>query len=93
MTSILILKLTLGVVAFILGVSFYGATEIIRVPFLGIPATPTDYGFPFERVKFQGVRDVELAGWWIPADKRIPHDNAPRSATPPAAKPAGQKTP
>jgi peptide/nickel transport system substrate-binding protein len=31
--------------------------------------------------------------WWIPSDKRIPRDNAPPSATPPPAQPAGQKTP
>jgi len=36
---------------------------------------------------------THIPEWWIPADKRIPHDNAPRSATPPPAKPAGQKTP
>jgi peptide/nickel transport system substrate-binding protein len=35
---------------------------------------------------------IHIPEWWIPADKRIPRDNAPPSATPPA-QPAGQKTP
>jgi peptide/nickel transport system substrate-binding protein len=37
---------------------------------------------------------IHIPEWWIPADKRIPRDNVPSSATPPPpAKPAGQKTP
>jgi peptide/nickel transport system substrate-binding protein len=37
---------------------------------------------------------AHIPEWWIPADKRIPRDNAPPSATPsPPALPAGQKTP
>ena len=36
---------------------------------------------------------AHIPEWWIPADKRIPRDNAPVSATPPPALPAGQKTP
>ena len=72
MTSILTLKIVLAAATGILGISFYGASEIIRVPFLGIPATPEDYGFSYERVHFQGVRNVELAGWWVPADKPSP---------------------
>jgi peptide/nickel transport system substrate-binding protein len=37
---------------------------------------------------------IHIPEWWIPADKRIPRDNAPPSATPPPpAQPAGQKTP
>jgi peptide/nickel transport system substrate-binding protein len=36
---------------------------------------------------------IHIPEWWIPADKRIPRDNAPSSATPPPARPAGQKTP
>jgi peptide/nickel transport system substrate-binding protein len=36
---------------------------------------------------------IHIPDWWIPADKRIPRDNAPPSATPPPAQPAGQKTP
>ena len=35
---------------------------------------------------------AHIPEWWIPSDKRIPRDNAPPSATPPA-RPAGQKTP
>jgi peptide/nickel transport system substrate-binding protein len=35
---------------------------------------------------------IHIPEWWIPANKRIPRDNAPPSATPPA-QPAGQKTP
>jgi peptide/nickel transport system substrate-binding protein len=35
---------------------------------------------------------AHIPEWWIPADKRIPRDNAPPSATSPA-QPAGQKTP
>ena len=35
---------------------------------------------------------IHIPEWSIPADKRIPRDNAPPSATPPA-QPAGQKTP
>ncbi|HEX7595362.1 MAG TPA: peptide ABC transporter substrate-binding protein, partial [Gemmatimonadaceae bacterium] len=35
---------------------------------------------------------IHIPEWWIPADKRIPRDNTPPSATPPA-QPAGQKTP
>jgi peptide/nickel transport system substrate-binding protein len=35
---------------------------------------------------------AHIPEWWIPADKRIPRDNALPSATPPA-QPAGQKTP
>jgi peptide/nickel transport system substrate-binding protein len=35
---------------------------------------------------------IHIPEWWIPADKRIPRDNVPPSATPPA-QPAGQKTP
>jgi peptide/nickel transport system substrate-binding protein len=35
---------------------------------------------------------AHIPEWWIPVDKRIPRDNAPLSATPPA-QPAGQKTP
>jgi len=34
---------------------------------------------------------AHIAAWWIPADKRIPRDNAPASTTP-AAQRAGQKT-
>jgi len=36
---------------------------------------------------------IHIPEWWIPADKRIPRDNTPQSATPPPAQPAGQKTP
>jgi pimeloyl-ACP methyl ester carboxylesterase len=72
MMPILILKILLGIGAVIFAVSFYGATEIIRIPFLGIPATPADYGFAYERIFFQGVRQVELAGWWVPADQPSP---------------------
>ncbi len=36
---------------------------------------------------------IHIPEWWIPSDKRIPRDNAPASATPPPAQPAGQKTP
>jgi peptide/nickel transport system substrate-binding protein len=36
---------------------------------------------------------AHIPEWWIPADKRIPRDNAPPSATPAPALPAGQKTP
>jgi peptide/nickel transport system substrate-binding protein len=36
---------------------------------------------------------IHIPEWWIPADKRIPRDNAPPSSTPPPAQPAGQKTP
>jgi peptide/nickel transport system substrate-binding protein len=36
---------------------------------------------------------AHIPEWWIPADKRIPRDNAPASTTPPPAQPAGQKTP
>jgi peptide/nickel transport system substrate-binding protein len=36
---------------------------------------------------------THIPEWWIPADKRIPRDNAPPSATPAPAQPAGQKTP
>ncbi len=37
---------------------------------------------------------IHIPQWWIPADKRIPRDNAPPAATlPPPAQPAGQKTP
>jgi peptide/nickel transport system substrate-binding protein len=36
---------------------------------------------------------IHIPEWRIPADKRIPRDNAPPSATPPPAQPAGQKTP
>jgi len=35
---------------------------------------------------------IHIPEWWIPGDKRIPRDNAPPSATPPPAQPAGQKT-
>ena len=35
---------------------------------------------------------IHIPDWWVPADKRIPRDNAPPSATPPPAQPAGQKT-
>jgi len=35
---------------------------------------------------------IHIPEWWIPADKRIPRDNTPPSATPPA-QPAGPKTP
>jgi len=36
---------------------------------------------------------AHIPEWSIPADKRIPRDNAPPSSTPPPAQPAGQKTP
>jgi peptide/nickel transport system substrate-binding protein len=36
---------------------------------------------------------IHIPEWWIPSNKRIPRDNAPASATPPPAQPAGQKTP
>jgi len=36
---------------------------------------------------------AHIPEWWIPRDKRILRDNAPPSATPPSAKPVGQKTP
>jgi peptide/nickel transport system substrate-binding protein len=36
---------------------------------------------------------IHIPDWWIPADKRIPRDNAPPTSTPPPAPPAGQKTP
>ena len=36
---------------------------------------------------------IHIPEWWIPSDKRIPRDNAPPSAAPPPAQPAGQKTP
>jgi peptide/nickel transport system substrate-binding protein len=36
---------------------------------------------------------IHIPEWSIPPDKRIPRDNAPPSATPPPAQPAGQKTP
>jgi peptide/nickel transport system substrate-binding protein len=38
---------------------------------------------------------AHIADWWIPADKRIPRDNAPASAVPASATapPPGQKTP
>src|SRR6266513_1632 len=35
---------------------------------------------------------AHIPEWWIPADKRIPRDNAPPSLSPPPAQPAGQKT-
>jgi peptide/nickel transport system substrate-binding protein len=35
---------------------------------------------------------AHIPEWWIPSDKRIPRDNTPPSATPPAQS-AGQKTP
>ena len=56
----------------VLAVSVYGAVEIIRIPFLNIPATPADYGLDYERVQFPSIRGVELTGWWIPADKASP---------------------
>jgi peptide/nickel transport system substrate-binding protein len=36
---------------------------------------------------------AHIPDWRIPSDKRIPRDNAPPSATPAPAQPAGQKTP
>jgi len=72
MTSILILKLLAFVVLIVLAVSLYGALETIRVPFLGIPATPSDYGLDYEKVQFSTIRNVELTGWWIPADRPSP---------------------
>ncbi len=36
---------------------------------------------------------AHIPEWWIPADQRIPRDNAPPSPTPSPAQPAGQKTP
>jgi pimeloyl-ACP methyl ester carboxylesterase len=72
MICILILKVLALALLAVLSVSLYGAVEIIRVPFLAIPATPTDYGLDYERVEFSTVRGVELTGWWIPADKPSP---------------------
>lgn len=72
MTPILILKIIALVLLVVLAVSVYGAVEIIRIPFLNIPATPTDYGLDYEKVRFPSIRNVELTGWWIPADKPSP---------------------
>ena len=36
---------------------------------------------------------IHIPEWWIPADKRIPRDNAPVSTSVPPALPAGQKSP
>jgi peptide/nickel transport system substrate-binding protein len=36
---------------------------------------------------------AHIAEWWIPADKRIPRDNAPAQAGSAAAETAGTKTP
>lgn len=36
---------------------------------------------------------AHIPEWWIPADKRIPRDNAPASTAPSSAQPPGQKTP
>ena len=72
MTFILILKLAACVGLLVLAVSAYGALEIIRIPFLGIPATPADYGLAYESVRFPTARGIELTGWWIPADKASP---------------------
>jgi ABC-type transport system substrate-binding protein len=36
---------------------------------------------------------AHISEWWIPADKRIPRDNAPPSLSTPPAQSAGQKTP
>ncbi|GAC1411450.1 MAG: peptide-binding protein [Gemmatimonadaceae bacterium] len=36
---------------------------------------------------------AHIPEWWVPADQRIPRDNAPPLATPTPARAAGQKTP
>jgi peptide/nickel transport system substrate-binding protein len=36
---------------------------------------------------------AHISDWWIPADKRIPRDNAPLLTAAPPAAPAGRKTP
>lgn len=49
------------------GISYYAASEITRIPYLAVPYTPKDYQLPFEDVTFESKDHLKLAGWFIPA--------------------------
>ncbi len=54
-------------VLFILGMSFYGSTQITDIPYLAVPYTPADFDMPFEKVSFHSEDGLRLTGWFVPA--------------------------
>jgi len=60
------------VVAILLAVSFYGSIEVTGIPFLAVPYTPKDFGFPFEAASFESFDHLKLTGWFLPARNPSP---------------------
>ncbi len=54
-------------VLFIIAIAWYGSLQITNIPFLAIPYTPEDFGWPFEAVSFRSHDGLKLTGWFIPA--------------------------
>src|SRR5262249_5684720 len=48
-------------------VSLYGASEIVRIPYLATPYLPKDFGLTSEDVSFLSYDGLKLVGWFIPA--------------------------
>ncbi len=57
------------------GIAVYGAKEIVRIPFLGIPYTPKNFGWSYDTVAFSSFDGLRLTGWFVrpqtPTDKTI----------------------
>lgn len=61
--------IVIAILLLIVGVAIYGAGEIIRIPYLGIPYTPKDFKWPFETFTFSSLDGLKLSGWFVPSDK------------------------
>src|SRR5437773_10007763 len=53
--------------AVLLGVAYYGSTQITLIPYLAVPYTPKDFGWTFEDISFVTEDGLRLTGWWVPA--------------------------
>lgn len=60
------------VVVAILALGYYGSVLITGVPFLPVPYTPKDFGWPFEEVSFFSSDGLRLKGWFIPSGHESP---------------------
>jgi fermentation-respiration switch protein FrsA (DUF1100 family) len=51
----------------VFAVGVYGASEIVRIPYLAVPYTPKDFGLAYEEVSFQSHDGLKLTGWFLPS--------------------------
>ena len=55
-----------------IAVCLFGSFEITRIPFLAVPYTPRDMGWPSEEIAFESFDGLRLTGWFVPAPRPSP---------------------